>query len=507
MGTQFVSRSRESRGASTGNCEAALLRTGDGDGLGTLLPVKSSVEALEGNKVKLVVEVEEVEFDKDIDLAFRKLAKEVRLPGFRPGKAPRKVLEARIGAEFARQEAFRDGLPNYYVEAVKEHDVDIIGPPEIDITDGQDAGPVVFDAVVEVRPSIEISGYKGLELEIPSPVVADEEIDDQIEQMLGQYGTLEDADRPAAEGDRVSIDIAVTHEGEAIDGLTADDYLYQIGMGAVVPEMDEQLTGAAVGDELSFDAAHPDEEEEEPLHFEITVKAVQETVLPTADDAWAKENSEFETLQELRDDLSSQASKGKINQAIAARRNAAADKLAELADDDDIPEALVTMEFENRVQDMSMRLQAQGLDFEQFLQFSGQSRDDALAGLREQASHGAKLDLALRAVSAAENIEVSDDELDEEFTRVAEQINRTVEDVRQEFTDAGQLSAVRSDLQKSKALDWLIEQSTVVDEEGNAIDVADLELPEDPPQPEASDQPQSDTPDESDSAESEGDDA
>ena len=478
----------------------------------TLRAVKSSVEALEGNKVKLVVEVDETEFDKDVDLAFRKLAKEVRLPGFRPGKAPRKVLEAHIGTEFARQEAFRDGLPNYYVEAVKEHDVDVIAPPEIDITDGQDAGPVTFDAVVEVRPSVEIDGYSGFELEIPSPAVDDAEIDEQIERMLGQYGTLEDADRPAADGDRVSIDIEVLHEGEAVDGLTADDYLYQVGMGAVVPEMDENLIGASVGDELEFEAAHPDEEEEEPLHFAIKVKAVQETVLPTPDDDWAKENSEFDTLAELREDLTNRMSTTKINQAIAAQRNAAADKLVELMSDDDIPEALVTMEFENRVQDMSMRLQAQGLDFEQFLQFSGQSRDDALAGLRDQAQHSAKLDLALRALAAQENIEVSDAELDEEFTKVAEQVNRPLEDIRQEFADAGQLSAVRSDLQKSKALDWLIDNSSMVDEDGNAIQAADLEVPEDPPQSDASDQPQSDTPedashDEADTEGSEGDDA
>ncbi len=440
--------------------------------------MKSSVEALEGNKVKLVVEVDEAEFERDLDRAFKKLAKEVRLPGFRPGKAPRKVLEARIGSDYARQEAIHDGLPNYYVDAVKEHEVDVIAPPEIDVVSGEESGPITFDATVETRPSIEISGYDSLTAEIPSPNVPESEVDDQIERMLGQYGTLETVDRPAEEGDRVTIDIAATHEGEPVDGLTAEDYLYQVGMGAVVPELDEHLVGAVAGAEISFSAAHPDEDETEPLEFEIAVKEVQATVLPEADDEWAKENSEFETVEALRDDLRSRLGETRKNQAVAARRNAVAEAVAALVDDELVPEALVNMEFENRVQDMSMRLQAQGISFEQFLQFSGQNPDDALAGLREQAGTSAKLDLALRALAAAESIEVTDADLDEEFSRVAEQVDRTLDDVRAEFADAGQLPAVRSDLQKSKALDWLIERTKVVDEEGNPIAEADLELPE-----------------------------
>lgn len=440
--------------------------------------MKSSLEALEGNKVKLIVEVDEAEFESDINRAFKKLAKEVRLPGFRPGKAPRKVLEARIGGDYARQEAFRDGLPNYYVDAVKEHEVDVIAPPEIDITDGEESGPITFDAVVEIRPSVAIADYATLEVEIESPEVPEADIDEQVEQMLGQFGTLEEVDRPAEDGDRVTIDIAATHEGEPVSGLTAEDYLYQVGMGAVVPELDDELTGASAGDTLTFEADHPDEDEEESLHFEITVKSVQTTVLPEADDEWAKENSEFETLAELRADIGARMGESKINQAIAARRNAVAEKVSELVGEDDVPESLVNMEFENRVQDLSMRLNAQGIAFEQFLQFSGQSQEDALAGLRAQAEQSARLDLALRAVAAAENLDVTDAELDEEFTRVAEQVDRTLDDVRAEFTDAGQLPAVRSDLQKSKALDWLIDNASVVDAEGTPIDASLLVEPE-----------------------------
>jgi trigger factor len=437
------------------------------------------VEALEGNKVKLVVEVEAAEFEKDLDAAFVRLAKEVRLPGFRPGKAPRKVLEARIGTDYARQEAFRAGLPDYYVEAVKAHEVDVIAPPSIEVTEGEDGGDITFEAEVEVRPTVTITGYESLEVTVPRPGVDEAEIDEQIERMLGQYGTLEVVERPAEDGDRVTIDIEVTHEGEPVAGLTTEDYLYQVGMGAVVPELDEHLRGASAGDHLSFSAEHPDEDEEAPLEFEIDVKEVQATVLPEADDEWARENSEFETLDELRADLRFRLGRSRVIQANTARRNNIAEAVAALVDTELVPASLVDLEFENRVQDMAMRLQAQGLDFEQFLQFSGQSREAMLADMRESAEMSARLDLALRAVAEAEGLAPTDEDLTEEFARVADQVDRTIDDVRAEFTTAGQLPAIRSDLAKSNALDWLVERATLVDEDGASVQAADLELPAD----------------------------
>ncbi len=169
--------------------------------------MRSTVEPLEGNKVKVSVEVDEGEFDKAVDAAFRKIAREVRIPGFRPGKAPRKVLEARFGPDAARDQALRDSLPDFYVDAVKEHDVDAIAPPDIEITAGQEEGPVAFDAVVEVRPRIEVPGYGGLRVEIPSPEATDEEIDAQVDRLREQFAELAEVDRPAADGDVVTIGI------------------------------------------------------------------------------------------------------------------------------------------------------------------------------------------------------------------------------------------------------------------------------------------------------------
>ncbi len=441
--------------------------------------MRSTVETLEGNKVKVVVELEEAEFEKDLDAAFARLAKEVRLPGFRPGKAPRKVLEARIGQGYARDEAFREALPTYYSEAVKEHEVDVIAPPEIDITAGQETGAVAFDAVVEVRPSIEVDGYQDLEIELPDLTVSEEDVDEAVDRMRAQFSDLETVDRPAKEGDRVVIDIAAVHEGEPIPGMTTDDYNYEVGSGATgLDEIDEHLTGASAGDELEFTAAHPDEDEDEPIEFSITVNEVQETVLPEPTDEWVEENSEFETLEELRADYRSKMQRSRIAQAQTVRRNKLAEAISEMVDDELVPEAMIDGEVESRIQDMAMRLQAQGISFEQYMQFSGQDRDSMLSEIRTQATMSAKLDLALRAIAAQESIEVTDDELDEELVEVAERFDRSVEAVRAELVEAGQLPAVRSDLLKNKTLDWLIERAKLVDEDGQAVSADALDMPD-----------------------------
>ncbi len=450
--------------------------------------VKSSVEALEGNKVKVVVEVEEAEFEKDLDAAFSRLAEEVRLPGFRPGKVPRKVLEARIGQGHAREEAFRASLPNYYSEAVLEHEVDVIAPPEIDITAGQEDGDVAFDAVVEVRPSVEVTGYEGLEVEIERIDVNEDDITEAVDRMRGQFSELQPVDRAAEAGDHVTINIAATHAGEEIPGMTTDGYDYEVGSGATgIDEFDENLTGASTGDELSFSAEHPDpdEGEDESIEFSITVTDVQERVLPEPTNEWVSENSEFDDLEGLQADYRSKMEESRLSQAVVMRRNKVAEAVSDLVEDDAVPAAMIDSETENRVQDMALRLQAQGMSFEQFLQFSGQSQDDFITEVRAQAANSAKLDLALRSIAITERIDVTDAEFNDELEKVSVHLEKPVEEVRAELTEHGQLPAVRSDLLKTKTLDWLIERTTVIDEDGKTIPADALQLPDEPTDEEA----------------------
>ncbi|MGV3759573.1 MAG: trigger factor [Actinomycetota bacterium] len=440
--------------------------------------MRSTVEPLEGNKVKLSIEVEAGEFDKAVDQAFKKIAKEVRLPGFRPGKAPRKVLEARFGSQAGREQALQDALPEYYTAAVIEHDVDVIAPPEIDITGGQESGDVAFEAVVEVRPSIQVPGYAELKVTIDRPAVDEEAIDAQIDRMRELESSLVEVDRPVQEGDTVTIDIAGTLDGEPQSGLTAEEYSYTVGSGAITPEVDEHLVGAKAGDELTFDATHPDPDEERQLRFELTVREVKEKVLPEATDEWAAEASEFETLTELRASLSERMLRVRRAQAEMTMREKVGEAIAELVTDE-IPEPMVAQEMQDRLQDMAMRLQAQGMQLEQYLAMTGADPEQFSQELRDTATSGVKVDLALRAVAEAEGIECTDEDLDAEVEGVAERVGQTPEQVRAQFERVGQLSAVRSDIRKRKALEWLLERVEVLDQEGNPIDRSELEAPVD----------------------------
>ena len=443
--------------------------------------MRTTVEPLEGNKVKLSVEVDEQEFERALDDAFRKIAREVRIPGFRPGKVPRRILEARIGTDVAREQALRDSLPGYYAQAVRENDVDVIAPPEIDITGGADDGPVAFDAVVEIRPRITVPGYGALRVEVPAVAVTDEEVDAQVERLRGQFGELNAVERPARSGDHVSIDIAGSFEGEPVEGLTADDYLYEVGSEAVVPELDARLHGAKVGDILEFDAEHPDPDEDGELHFRILVKDVKEKVLPELDDEWANEASEFETLDALRADIAERIGNMKRVQAQLALRNGVVDSLVALVDEEP-PDALVMSEVERRANDLVHRLSHQGATLEQYLEATGRTQEQLLGELREAAVPAVKADLALRAVAEIEDLHATDQEVDAEIASLAERLGQKPAAVRKEFERAGQVQAVRSDIRKGKALEWLVEHAEIVDPDGRPVDRSELQPPADQPE-------------------------
>lgn len=435
--------------------------------------MKTSVEALEGNKVKLTVEVDEQEFESAVDAAFKKIAREVRIPGFRPGKAPRRVLESHIGAGAGRAQALNDALPDYYSEAVLANEVDVIAPPDIELVEGSESGNVKFDAIVEVRPVISISGYKTLAVEIPSPSPSDEEIDAQLERFRNQYGDLEVVERAADTGDYVTIDIEGSQNDEVLEGLVASAYLYEVGSAGIVPELDEQLAGVSAGDTRSFDAAHPNGEEEDPLHFEVTVTEVKAKVLPELNDEFAAQASEFETMAAWRDDLVTRMTEVRKAQSQMIVREKIGEALAELVSDE-LPEPLIAAEMNERLQDMAMRLQAQGLSLDQWLQFSGTDTEQFLDELKTTADRSARVDLALRAIALAESIEVLEEDLDLEFEAVAARVEQDSDVVRTQLTEAGHIPALKVDIAKRKSLDWLTESVTITDEAGNSITFSDL---------------------------------
>jgi trigger factor len=453
--------------------------------------MKAVVEPLEGNKVKLTIQVEEQEFEKDIDAAFRKIAREVRIPGFRPGKAPRRILEARLGKETGRSEALRDALPDYYSRAVRDNDVDVVAPPEIDITAGEESGSVEFDAVVEVRPQLHLAGYGGLRVVVPSPVVTEEDIDAQVDRLRGNFGELTTVNRPAIDGDFLTIDLHGTRHGEPVPGLTTDDFLYEVGSGTVLTELDEQLRGSKVGDILAFDAEIPGED---PVNLRVLVKESKVKKLPEVTDEWASEASEFDTVDELRADVEKRIGLVKRVQSTLALRNAAIDALVELVDMDP-PASLIDTEVERRVRDLNQRLEGQGATIAEYLQASGQTPEQFVSFLREGAVPAVKADLALRAVAEGESLEPTDQDIDDEIERLAASYKVKSKDLRRSLERADQMPAVRSDWKKSKALEWLVEHVEIVDADGQPIDRALLEPDFSTPDPDSPDpdSPETDT--------------
>ena len=284
-----------------------------------------------------------------------------------------------------------------------EHDVDVIAAPELDITAGEESGPVSFTAVVEVRPEVEVAGYNGLRVEVPRPEASDDEISEQIDRLRGQYGELTEIERAAADQDYVTIDIEGRTDGEPVEGLTADDYLYLVGSGMIAPEFDAQLTGASAGDELEFDADHPDPEQDR-VQFRVSVKNVKERVLPDLDDEWVAEATEFETVDELLDETRSNLTESRAEQTRNAIRVNLGQELAKLVDIEP-PEAMVSGEMQARLQNLAYNLQGRGIQLEDYLQITGRDPESFTAELREAALEAVKVDLALRAVAERESLE------------------------------------------------------------------------------------------------------
>ncbi|WP_419946262.1 trigger factor [Candidatus Poriferisodalis sp.] len=428
-----------------------------------------------GPRVKLTVEVDAETFDADVDAAFRKLAREVHIPGFRPGRAPRRVLESHFGPEIGRAQALEEAVPRYYAEAVRDNQVDVVSQPELELTLDGSEGPVAFEATVEIRPVVAISGYRDMQVEIPSPEPSDEQVDARIDETRRQFADIAEVDRPAVDGDRVTIDIEGSVEGKPLPGLSAQDYLYEVGSGGIVPEVDGQLVGCEAGDELSFSATHPVQTDME-IDFEITVNAVSELVLPDLTDDWVDENTEHDDIAELRDATARQLSFGLIMQANMVLREEVQRQLASLVEGP-VPDAMVSGAIADRMNELGSGLQQRNMTIESWLEATGQEPASFIGELRDDAERGVRLDLALRALAAAEELQAEEADVEDELERLASTDGRSAEQLREVMSDNDGLAHLTAAICKSKALQWAVKAATLVGPDGDAIDRSALELP------------------------------
>ena len=436
--------------------------------------MRVTAEPMEGNLVRLSVEIDEPEFDRALGDVVRTLARQVRVPGFRPGKVPRKVLEARMGGAGAlRAEALRESLPDFYARAIVDTEIDPIAQPEIDIKSGEDEGAVSFDAVVQVRPLVSVPGYDGLQVTLPGLGVSEEEVQHQLDRLRENDAELDTVERPAIDGDLVTIDLH-GNDSSGAEVVGVDDYLYEVGSGSVVPELDAELHGAKAGAILAFDAPNPSEPDQQ-VGFRVLVKEVKVKKLPEVTDEWVAESSEFETVAELRGDIEDRISRVKLMQNQMAFRQKTIEALAGLVTDEDVPDVLVDAEVNERIHDLQHRLEAQKVGLAEYFQATGTSPDDLLQSVRGDAQAAVKADLGLRAVVEAEELTLNDDELDAEAASMAERMGTTPAELRRQLDTAGRTGAVRSELRKRKALEWLLDHVDLVDEEGNPMSRDDLE--------------------------------
>jgi trigger factor len=440
--------------------------------------MKSNVEPLEANTVKLSVELDTEEFDGAIDAAFKKIARQVNIPGFRPGKAPRHLVEARVGADAARAQALHDSIPDFYIEALRENDVDAIGQPELKITSGEEEGPVAFEAEVPVRPIPALGGYQGLKVTVPNPVASEEDVDAQIERLRIQFSELKEVDRASQDGDFVTLDLNGTTDGEPVPGLVADAFQYEVGQAlqSLGEDFNGKMIGVKAGDHIEFSSTVPPNDQ--MVDFKIDVKTVSERELPDLTDEWANEVSEFDTVAELRNDISTRLKEVRKAEANRALQTGVIEAIAQLVTEelDEMPKSLVENEMQRQLREMAYRLEQQGFNLAQFIQLTGQDEGAFVESLRTSATQSVAADLGLRSLAAKESLEASDEDVDAEVEALAHQFGQKVARVRRDLEHEDQIPAVRSDIRKAKAVEWLMDNVEIVDSDGNKVEREALRL-------------------------------
>jgi trigger factor len=426
--------------------------------------MRATFTTLENNRVKLNVEVDLDEMGEAIDQAAKDLSRQVSVKGFRKGKVPKSVLIAHLGgAEVLRSEAIRESLPNFYARAVADTLIDPIGQPQIDITAGEEEGPLVFDAEVEVRPEVTISGYGALRVTIPSPQVTDAEVEAQIDRYRETDAVLREVDRPIVGGDLVTMDVKVTKVASTDEPLEMLEYMYTVGSGTITDGVDELILGLKAGETLSLNG---NLEPGVVATFDMTLKQVRERELPELTDEWVTENTDWQGVDDMRDTILAQLRSRKIVEAQMSQRDAMLMALSDLVAEAEVSETLVAAETEERLHDLGHRLGEQNLSLETFLQVTNQTPDVLLEKLRDDARRAVRIDLGLRAIVREESLEPTAEEIDEELEKTAASMATDADVLRTNLRDTGRAVAFSAEVAKMKASRWLLEHVTFVDPQG-----------------------------------------
>ena len=419
------------------------------------------VEKLEKNMAKLTIEVSPEELEGALQHAYLKNRKQITIPGFRKGKVPRQIIEKMYGPSFFYEDAVNELIPSAYEKAVDECELELVSRPEVSIIQIEKGKPFIFTAEVAVKPEVELGQYKGIEVEKQDTAATDEEVDKEIDkERESNSRSITVEDRPVQDGDMTVIDFEGFVDGTPFEGGKGTDYPLTIGSGAFIPGFEEQLIGAEIGKETEVNVSFPEDYHAKdlagkPAVFKCTVKEIKVKELPELDDDFAQDVSDFDTLEEYKADVRKKIEERKAASAKAKKEDAVIEKIIEGAKME-IPDAMVKTQAEQGVDEFAQRLQMQGMSIEQYLQYMGGSIDAMVEQYKPQALKRIQSRLVLEAVAAAENLEVSDEELEAEYSRMAEQYKMEVEKLKELFSDADKKN-IREDLAIQKAVDLVTE--------------------------------------------------
>ncbi|MGN7383788.1 MULTISPECIES: trigger factor [unclassified Paenibacillus] len=429
--------------------------------------MKASWEKIEKNQGVLTVEVEAEQFDAALDKAFKKVVGKVNVPGFRKGKVPRAIFEKRFGAEALYQDALDILLPEAYIQAVKETGIEPIDRPEVDIEEIGKGQALKFKAKVEVKPEVSLGEYKGLEVTERSSEVTEEEMDAELKRLQQRHAELIVVEEGTAEdGDMVVIDFEGFVDGEAFEGGKAEKYSLELGSNSFIPGFEAQIVGMAKEEEKDIEVTFPEEYHVEdlkgkPALFKVKLHEIKRKNLPELDDEFAKDVSEFETLDEFKEDLSrklaerkEQANKAQIQEELVNKASEAAEV--------DIPSVMIDNEVETMLKDFEDRLRMQGMNLELYFQFSGQNEEALREQMRGDAEKRVRNNLVLEAIAKAENIEASEEEINAELENMAKTYQRTTEEIRSILEANGTLENMGKDISIRKTIDFLVDNSKSV---------------------------------------------
>lgn len=432
--------------------------------------MKSTVEQLSPTRVKLNVEVPFDELSGEFDRAYKSLAQQIRIPGFRPGKAPAKLIEARVGRDSILAQVVNDAIPGKYSQAVAETETKAIGQPEIDLNELVYGESVSFTAEVDVRPEISLPEYSGIAVEVDAIEVDDADVDEQLEGLRARFGTLQGVDRAVAEGDFISIDLAAAIDGEPVEEASTEGLSHEVGSGQLIDGLDDAVIGLKAGESKVFvSKLVAGEHTGEDADITVTVQSVKERELPELDDDFAQLASEFDTVDELRASLRERVEQSKQVEQANAVRDKVLDTLLETVEVP-LPEKVVDEEIEGQQHQV---IHALGHDDEQlarFLEAQGTTREEWDAEARESAEKSVKTQLLLDAIADQQETEVSQEELTQNIIYQAQRYGMQPQEFIQQLTQANQVGAVYADARRGKALASIVGEVTVTDSNGAAVD-------------------------------------